>query len=373
MTKTTLTRSVALTLGLCAVVAAGAWADGTPVNQGQWINLFDGATLFGWTAMGDGDWQVQNAHMVATKGGAAIRTTSPFSDFELVAKVRATGGDARVCWCCKGCASCKDCKSCSSCKGPLATVKAGGSAWHTVRILASGMTATCSVDGALVGESASTIKRKPKPITISLTKDGKIEVAEVRLRPLGMASLFNRKDLTGWELIPNHKSVFKAVNGTINVTDGNGQLETSGLYKDFLLQIDVISNGTHLNSGVFFRGPKGVFWKGYESQVRNQWQGDDRTKPVDFGTGGLYGIQDARKVVPSDGEWFTKTVVCVGTHMAVWINGYQVSDFEDTRAEAADGNAKEGLVSKAGTIHLQGHDPTTNLSFTNILLQNFDK
>ena len=34
-------------------------------------------------------------------------------------------------------------------------------------------------------------------------------------------------------------------------------------------------------------------------------------------------------------------------------------------------NAKEGFVGEAGTIHLQGHDPTTDLSFKNINIQEY--
>jgi len=159
------------------------------------------------------------------------------------------------------------------------------------------------------------------------------------------------------------------VDGALNITDGNGQIETAEVFTDFLLQVDILSNGEHLNSGVFFRGPVGEFWRGYESQVRNQWEGDDRSKPVDFGTGGLYGIQPARYVVSSDHEWWTQTVVCHGNHFAVWVNGRQVADFLDERPIAKDGNSKEGFVPGPGTIHLQGHDPTTNLSFRNINIQ----
>jgi hypothetical protein len=198
-----------------------------------------------------------------------------------------------------------------------------------------------------------------------------VEVAELALRPLNLKPLFNGTDLTGWNIIPGHKSEFNVVDGTINIKNGNGQIETAGVYKDFVLQLDIFSNGDHLNSGVFFHGPVGKFWKGYESQVRNQWEGEDRTKPVDFGTGGIYGNQASRKVVSSDREWFKKTIVCDGNHMAVWLNGYPVSDFLDTRPVSKDWNGKEGYVPGPGTIHLQGHDPTTDLSFKNINLQEY--
>jgi len=56
----------------------------------------------------------------------------------------------------------------------------------------------------------------------------------------------------------------------------------------------------------------------------------------------------------------------------VWVNGYQTADFTDTRPVSEDANGKNGYVSTAGTINLQGHDPTTDLSFKNIHIQPLD-
>jgi hypothetical protein len=50
--------------------------------------------------------------------------------------------------------------------------------------------------------------------------------------------------------------------------------------------------------------------------------------------------------------------------MAGWINGYQVSDWTDTRAP--HDNPRKGSRTAAGTLQIQGHDPTTDLSFRNI-------
>ena len=124
------------------------------------------------------------------------------------------------------------------------------------------------------------------------------------------------------------------------------------------------NDGQALNSGVFFRALPGQFWSGYEAQIHNQWEGDDRTKPVDYGTGGIYNRQPARRVVSSDHEWFSKTIVAHGRHIAVWVNGYQVSDWTDPRP--LNESARQGCRLKPGVISLQGHDPTTDLSFRNL-------
>jgi len=198
-----------------------------------------------------------------------------------------------------------------------------------------------------------------------------LTIKEVKLRPLQLTPLFDGETLDGWNILPGRNSEFTVEEGAIRIVNGNGQIETEGVYQDFLLQLDVYSNGDALNSGVFFRGPVGEFWRGYESQVRNEWRGDDRTLPVDYGTGGLYGLDPARKVVSSDFEWFNKTIVANGNHFAVWVNGYQVADYVDTRPVHPQSDAKNGFVPHAGTIHLQGHDPLTDLSFKDIHIQEY--
>jgi hypothetical protein len=123
-------------------------------------------------------------------------------------------------------------------------------------------------------------------------------------------------------------------------------------------------NGDGLNSGVFFRTLREGRWMGYESQINNVVQDGDRTKPADFGTGAIYRRQPARRVVPGDHQWFTKTIVADGPHFAVWVNGYQVTDWTDTRPEKE--NPREGLRLGPGVIAIQGHDPTTDFLFRKI-------
>jgi hypothetical protein len=192
-----------------------------------------------------------------------------------------------------------------------------------------------------------------------------VKIKTLKFRPTGLAPIFNGKDLTGWKPIPDKRSKFEVTEaGDLSIRDGNGDLQTEAQWDDFVLQLEIKTNGTHLNSGVFFRALPGEFWSGYESQIRNQWEGDDRTKPVDFGTGGIYNQQPARRVVSSDNEWFTKTIIAAGNHFAVWVNGIQVSDFTDNRRPRE--SARRGSKTGPGVISLQGHDPTTDLSFRNI-------
>jgi hypothetical protein len=72
----------------------------------------------------------------------------------------------------------------------------------------------------------------------------------------------------------------------------------------------------------------------------------------------------ARKIVANDNEWFTMTVLAVGSHIRTWVNGYPVVDWTDDRKPAE--NARQGQYLKAGHLSLQGHDPTTDILFRNI-------
>lgn len=363
----------ALGIALAGLALLAPMASAQDVPEGNWINLFDKESLFGWTPIGDVQWSVADGNLVAAGGsGGWIVTTSPFADFELIAKIRvspkATAGLAYragldghpsengsgVVW--------------------LSTPENANADWQEVRIVAVGRDVTATVNGQPATGQQPRRAKGYIGLLYGHNNGAKVEVSEVRLRPLGLKSLFNGQDLTGWNIIPDRKSEFSVVDGALNIKNGNGQIETAEQFKDFILQMDIMANGDPekpLNSGVFYRSPVGVFWKGYESQIRNEFTDGDRTKPRDFGTGGNYGNQPARKVIPNEKEWFSKTIVVDGPHASVWINGYQVSDFTDMRPVSEDSQGKAGYVPGPGTITLQGHDPTTDMFFKNINIQSY--
>ncbi|MCC2672375.1 MAG: hypothetical protein K0Q72_4847 [Armatimonadetes bacterium] len=381
-----LTLLAALT-ALCLAAPARA-ADPAPntltpkeVSDG-WILLFDGKTSFGWAPRDSARWVATNGTLTPVRGSGkgVLSTTTEFADYHLKADVwideTANSGvflrcptsgtvngvnayevnvyDRHPSW---PSGSIYDVAKAAS------KVRTVGR-WSTYEITARGNSFVVSVNGQTVANARDS--RHPRG-TVGLQYNGEGEVLfrNVKLQPLGAKPIFNGKDLSGWKEIPDRKSVYSVTpEGYLNVKNGNGDLQTTAQYADFVLQLDVISNGDHLNSGVFFRALPGQFWSGYESQIRNQWQGDDRAKPVDYGTGAIYNRQAARRVISSDREWFTKTIVAHGPHFAVWVNGIQVSDFTDTRPPNESG--RQGYRGKPGVISLQGHDPTTDLSFRRI-------
>lgn len=225
------------------------------------------------------------------------------------------------------------------------------------------------------------------PPALETPADMQIIVKSMLLRPLGLQSIFNGKDLTGWTTFPDKKSKFTVTNeGTLNITDGPGDIQTKQKYGNFVLQLECFSHGEHLNSGVFFRCRPNEYQQGYEAQIRNQFTaepqqvyviqrydpkthaliGEEKIKlrAFDFGTGAIYRRVPARKQASKDMEWFTLTLVAHDNHFSTWVNGVHVTDWFDNRAPADNG--RNGYRAEAGHISFQGHDPTTNLSFRNI-------
>jgi hypothetical protein len=329
-----------------------------------WILLFDGQTTFGWEVSGP----VQAADGVLTVGGgeaARAHSTSFFGNCEFQLDFRWDRGQTAI-------------LSAQPDHGAGLPLACSQGKWnHLVGKRQDGRlqarweeVAAGKGDASAVGK-ATTVNVGPGPLELgfSVPARSQLTLRNVKLRPLGLQSIFNGKDLAGWKVMESKRarSAFTVnAKGQLSIKDGPGDLQSEGQWADFVLQIDCLSNGKHLNSGVFFRCLPGQFWSGYEAQIRNQWEGDDRARPVDYGTGGIYNRQPARKVVSSDHEWFTMTVAAHGNHLAVWVNGYQTADFTDTRPRDLGNSARKGAKTDKGPISLQGHDPTTDLNFRNI-------
>ncbi len=350
-----------------------------------WILLFDGQTEYGWKAASKVNWKVADGVISASAGEIGLlHTTSEFGDFMLKVDFRNPKGtnsgiflrtpaepkDAKT--------DCYELNIADPTVSPFSTGSFVGrqkadafedsTDWRTFTVRAEGGHFTVMVDDRRVLDYLD-----PRPIGrgyIGLQfNKGQVEFRNIKLKPLGMESIFNGRDLTGWKVFrkDGKASVFSVTPaGELSVKNGPGQLESTLQVADFTLQLQIFSGGKHLNSGVFFRNIPGEHWQGYECQIQNGFKNADRTQPIDCGTGGFYRRQNARKVVPNDFEWFHETLIVSGPHMAAWVNGYQVSDWTDTRPP--DDNPRQGLRTAAGTLAIQGHDKTTDLKFRKLRL-----
>ena len=319
-----------LACAIClAVVGTGSAAEKKPNSltpqeiADGWILLFDGESTFGWT----GKAEVKDAGLVV-QAGETLRLALPLPPGEL--QVEPATAKILV--------------------EPLASKQVGisvrdGSRWQFV--------STCTI--ILAGGETGT------------------RLTGLRYRPKRTQSLFNGKDLAGWRIFKDEKRAKSKweVNalGELALKNGPGDLQTEKQFDDFLLQLECQTNGTALNSGVFFRCIADQYQNGYEMQIQNAYKEGDRTKPADFGTGAIYRRIPARKVVSNDREWFAMTLVAHGPHIATWVNGYPVVSWKDDRAP--DENPRKGLRTAKGHLSIQGHDPTTDLLFRNIRIAEF--
>ncbi len=345
-----------------------------------WIRLFDGGSLYGWQAENDANWAVEEGAITVSEGDSGLlRTTSEFTDYKLRLEFKAdqttnsgiflrTPGNPTD--------PTSDCYefNIAPADNPFPTGSLVGRTkvenaptsgqWQTAEITVLGNQIKALVDGNLVLDYTDENPIARGFIGLQLNS-GKVSFRNILLQPLSLNSIFNGTDLSGWIEYPEMESTFSVTDdGDLNVVNGRGQLETEGHYADFVLQLECISYAEALNSGIFLRCIPGDVMMGYESQIQNGMLDGDPLKPADCGTGGIFRRQDARRIVAQDNQWFHKTIVMSGNHIAVWVNGYQVSDWYDQRKP--DENPRRGLRTKAGSIMIQGHDPTTNLSFRNL-------
>lgn len=326
-----------------------------------WILLFDGESSFGWKI--EGDSRVENGMLVLGGAkGAVASSTMPFGPCRLYLEFALIQGKER------------------------GTLTLG----ETKTLLTLDTLNEFGFSNSTVG----TPVRATIPVAVKIPPGSKVGLRNVKLQPSQPTPLFNGKDLAGWRTFQGDKYKSKfSVNekGELNVKDGPGDLQTVSKHKDFVLQLECISNGKHLNSGIFFRCRENEYQNGYEAQIRNQFTDQPTQKYVveeydpktnmllakkevlstafDFGTGAIYRRIPARKEMSRDNEWFAMTVVAHGNRLGTWVNGVQVVDWTDNRPKSD--NARTGCKLDAGHISIQGHDPTTDLSFRNLRIAEF--
>jgi hypothetical protein len=362
-----------LAVFLVVVAATSAFANDKPntltpqeITDG-WLLLFDGETTFGWKVDVS---KVEAARGITAKDGSLVIRgkqgayfTTAFHRFELRGEYRTSGKGNQIA---------------VELRSPSVGIEMGDGLrpsekeWRslTVRLsqrdmlVMAGEPGKSGVSGPNVSPDAVAV------IGFRLANDDdKIELRNLKLRPLGTQPLFSGRNLDGWQVNaadPKRMSAKFAVtkDGELSVKNGPGDLVTAKEFENFVLQLECKTLGKGLNSGIFFRCIPGQYQNGYEAQIQNLYKGDDRTKPADYGTGAIYRRVPARRVVSNDNEWFTMTIAANGKHIATWVNGYQTVAWTDDRKESD--NPRQGYRAAKGPISIQAHDPTTDLLFRNI-------
>lgn len=153
---------------------------------------------------------------------------------------------------------------------------------------------------------------------------------------VGLSPLFDGKTLKGWKNAQHDtlpEKSWSVENGelTFDPSKGHGSdIVTTRSFKDFDLSVQFkISEGG--NSGIkYFLLPNTSL--GCEFQIID----DDKHPDAKLGvngnrkTGALYDIlpADANKLYKPAGEWNTARIVVKGNHVAHWLNGLKIVDYQ---------------------------------------------
>ena len=184
-------------------------------------------------------------------------------------------------------------------------------------------------------------------------------------------SLFNGKDLTGWQGMQGPADNWGVKDGTLTCTGGKGAhwLATREEFSDFDLSLDfkLPVNG---NSGVFIRAPRvgTPYVDGMEIQLLDDYGEKWKNLKPDQFTGAIYAaVAPSRRVTRKAGQWQTMRILCVGRKCSVWVNGEQIIDADLDKVAGKFGRKVPGLKRNSGLIGVQNHgDP---VSFRRIVIK----
>jgi hypothetical protein len=164
-------------------------------------------------------------------------------------------------------------------------------------------------------------------------------------------TLFNGKDLTGWELVEADRTNGWSVVDGVLINDPvqpegeehirYGNLRTEQEFEDFNLKLEV-NAPVDCNSGVYLRGR-------YEIQVMDSYG----KKPNVHSMGALY--SRVAPTVPAEkpaGTWQTMDITLCDRHVTVLLNGIKIIDNQPVYGPT--GGALTSDVFAPGPIYLQG-------------------
>jgi hypothetical protein len=165
-------------------------------------------------------------------------------------------------------------------------------------------------------------------------------------------TLFNGKDLTGWQAIDGANQ-WMVANGVLTSPKSGANIRTEKTFNDFKLHIEFkYPKGS--NSGVYLRGR-------YEVQIED----NKGLEPLSLYLGGVYGFIDPWLNMAKDpGEWQTYDIELVGRMVTVVANGTTVIYKQEI--PGVTGGALDSKEGEPGPIMMQGdHGP---IEFRNIIL-----
>ncbi len=355
--------------------------------QEGWILLHDGESNTGWA--GDSATFNPGGGTLTLEGTGLLRSQSPFADFVLRFEVRAatpqsnaglilranregaprdTGYEIQL--------------GSGDAEWPYGSIvgqaKANGSlpaaTWVAMEVEAHGGSLVVRSGGRVIA-SASGLQGAGGLIVLEANRGGKVELRNLRLKPLNPQMLFNGTDLSGWKstgtapkqaggigkMLGLGKGKAKEVKwtvglGSIHGEEGPGQLESLLPMGDFLLQADVRINSKKNENKkrytLLLRGDAGQLGTGYEVNLQPGL------------AGGVAPLAASKKPFGKVNQFSTVTVSAYNRHFQVWVDGVLTADADDVRAEGI--NPKKEARTTPGSVAFYSPDDDANLDIRNV-------
>jgi hypothetical protein len=146
-------------------------------------------------------------------------------------------------------------------------------------------------------------------------------------------TLFNGKDLTGWDKYGTE--LWYVDNGELVCESGPdkqyGYFGTRKYYNDFDLSLD-FKQEANGNSGVFIRSyiKTGVEISGWQVEVAPP--GNDTGGIYEsYGRGWLYQIPEEKENILKKDDWNTMRIKVIGDQITTWLNGQLMTDLKDEK------------------------------------------
>lgn len=133
-------------------------------------------------------------------------------------------------------------------------------------------------------------------------------------------SLFNGKDLTGWQDRDGKTSKWEVVNGTLQGQKKTGDIWSKERFGDFVLSLEFKTTG---NSGIFFRtdNPKSPVQTGIEIQVEKP------NGPTKHSVGAIYDLVAPKKNNATTG-WNKVKITAKDNMITVEMNGEVINGMD---------------------------------------------
>jgi len=187
------------------------------------------------------------------------------------------------------------------------------------------------------------------------------------------ATLFDGTTLKGWT-----GEGYEVKDGAITCTPQGRFLHTEKEYADFVLELDFqLKPGSNNGIGIRYPGTGDAAYEGMELQIL-----DDRDpmyhKPgAELAKyqyhGSVYGIspslQSEKNLLKPTGEWNHQTIIVIGDHIKVILNGETITDAYLKNMEPIDHKEHPGKARTTGFITFCGHGDF--VAYKNIRLKDF--